>query len=202
VGPLDTGDDDASTPLTEEVLAGLIPSWITTRADLNEVEATNVAAGYGWLRSMQPTATEILTTNFVQKLHLRMFGDVWSWAGSYRQTQTNIGVDWWTIPVAVTQLVDDFSYRLEGTTPQESAQIDQVCVEYHHRMVKIHPFPNGNGRHARACGDALALALSRPAFSWGGAFIVTDELTRSSYIEAIRVADDGHLEALCSFARS
>lgn len=202
MGRLDAGDDDANTPLTEDLLAGLTPSWVTTQADLNEVEARNVAAGYGWLRSTQPTAVDILTTDFVEELHLRMFGDVWRWAGTYRRTETNIGVDWWTIAAAVKQLVDDFSYRLECATPRESSQIDLECVDYHHRMVKIHPFPNGNGRHARACGDALALALGRPAFSWGGASIVTDELTRSAYINAIRAADAGDGEALRSFARS
>lgn len=202
MGPLDFNDDDASTPLTDEIVAGLIPSWVTTRADLNEVEATNVAAGYRWLRSKRPTTTEILTTDFVQKLHQQMFGDVWDWAGAYRRTETNIGVDWWTIAVAVRQLVDDFSYRFEHAAPPESTEIDLFCVEYHHRMVKIHPFPNGNGRHARACCDTLALSLGQPAFTWGRASIVTDQLARSSYIEAIRAADDGSLTSLCVFARS
>lgn len=202
MGPLDLDDDDANTPLHDEILAGLIPSWVTTREDLNEVEAANVAAGYRWLRSTLPTTTAILTTEFTQKLHQQMFGDVWGWAGTYRQTETNIGVDEWTIAVAVRQLVDDFSYRFEHAAPMKSSQIDQFCVEYHHRMVKIHPFPNGNGRHARACGDALALSLDQPAFTWGGASIVTDRLTRGSYIEAIRAADDGNLTSLCLFARS
>ena len=202
MGHLSFGDDDANTPLTEEVLEGLIPSWVTTRADFNEVEARNAVAGYDWIRSTRPTAGEILTTDFVQELHLRMFGEVWRWAGTYRRTETNIGVDWWTISVAVMRLVDDFSHRLGCGASGESAEIDLVCVEYHHRMVKIHPFPNGNGRHARACGDALAMALDRPAFSWGRASIVTDKLTRSSYIGAIRNADEGDLETLRSFARS
>lgn len=202
MGYLSSGDDSANTPLPEDVLEGLIPSWVTMRADLNEVEARNVAAGYDWLRSSQPTTDEILTTDFIQELHLRMFGEVWRWAGTYRRTETNIGVDWWTIAIAVEQLVDDFDYRLGHDDLGGSAAVDLLCVEYHHRMVKIHPFPNGNGRHARACGDALAMALDRPAFSWGGASIVTDKLTRTSYIEAIRSADDGDLETLRSFARS
>jgi Fic-DOC domain mobile mystery protein B len=202
VGHLSSGDDSANTPLTEEVLDGLIPSWVTTRADLNEVEARNVAAGYDWLRSSRPTTDKILGTDFTQELHLRMFGDVWRWAGEYRRTETNIGVDWWTIAVAVRQLVDDFSYRLAHDHLAGGAEIDLMCVEYHHRMVNIHPFPNGNGRHARACGDALAMALDRPAFSWGGASIATDKSTRTSYIEAVRSADEGDLAPLHSFARS
>jgi Fic-DOC domain mobile mystery protein B len=202
MGPLDSDGDGANTPLTDEILAGLVPSWVTTREDLNEVEAINVAAGYRWLRSKLPTTAAILTTEFAQRLHQQMFGDVWEWAGTFRRSEINIGVDPWTIEVEVRQLVDDFNYRFEHAAPMGSTQIDQFCVEYHHRMVKIHPFPNGNGRHARACGDALALSLDQPAFTWGGASIVTDRLTRGTYIEAIRAADDGNLTSLCLFARS
>ncbi len=202
MGHLAEGDDDANTPWADHALIGLIPSWVSTRGDLNDVEALNVNDGYQWLRSTEPTIDQMLTAEFVRELHGRMFGDVWTWAGTYRRTETNLGVDWWEIAMRVTQLVDDLRYRAEHTPTENSENIDLTCIEYHHRMVTIHPFPNGNGRHSRAFCDALVSALGRPQFTWGRLSIVSDRATRRAYIESLQSADDGDLTDLCLFARS
>jgi len=126
-----------------------------------------------------------------------MFGDVWEWAGTFRTTDRNIGIGWFDITEAVKQLVDNFALRLDA--PDNP---DAECVEFHHRMVQIHPFTNGNGRHGRAIADAAAIALGQQPFSWGRGSIVTAEDTRSAYVAALRRADHGVLGPLNDFARS
>lgn len=197
MGPLTDGDDDANTPLTDVDVQGLIPSWVATRADLNDVEATNVARGYDWIFANRFATADITDITFVQELHRRMFGDVWKWAGAFRTTDLNIGIRWFEITEAVKQLVDNFALRLEAHDDP-----DAECVDLHHQMVRIHPFINGNGRHGRAIADAAAVALGQPPFSWGSGSIVTAEGTRAAYIAALRRADQGDLGLLNGFARS
>lgn len=197
MGPLTDGDDDANTPVTEADVQGLIPSWVATRADLNDVEATNVARGYDWIFANRFSIADITDIVFVQELHRQMFGDVWKWAGAFRTTDLNIGIRWFEITEAVKQLVDNFALRFE--TPGDA---DAVCVDLHHQMVRIHPFINGNGRHGRAIADAAAVALGQAPFSWGSGSIVTAEDTRTAYITALRQADQGDLGSLNDFARS
>ena len=203
MGPLTEGDDDGNTPLDADAIRGLMPVWVATRADLNEVEAENVASGYAWLRRTRPTIPVQLTVGFVSELHRRLFGDVWRWAGKYRTKDLNIGNDWHAITAAVKQLTDDFVYRLDETRrPTEAEAIDEACVDYHFRMVSIHPYLNGNGRHARASADALAAALGQPAFTWGSRSIVEPSKTRTDYIAALRAAERGDLAPITAFARS
>ena len=197
MGPLTEGDDDANTPISEADAKGLIPSWVATRSDLNEVEATNVSRGYRWIFANRFSIADITDISFVQELHRQMFGDVWAWAGVFRTTDLNIGIRWFEITEAVKQLVDNFAVRLEA--PDNP---DAECVDLHHQMVRIHPFINGNGRHARAIADAAAVALGQMPFSWGSGSIVTAEATRTAYITALREADQGDLAPLNGFARS
>ncbi|MCP3934822.1 MAG: mobile mystery protein B [Actinomycetia bacterium] len=197
MGPLTDGDDDANTPVTEADVQGLIPSWVATRADLNDVEATNVARGYDWIFANRFSIADITDIAFVQELHRQMFGDVWEWAGVFRTTDLNIGIRWFEITEAVKQLVDNAALRFE--TPGDT---DAECVDLHHQMVRIHPFINGNGRHGRAIADAAAVALGQAPFSWGSGSIVTLQDTRTTYIAALRRADQGDLAPLNEFARS
>jgi Fic-DOC domain mobile mystery protein B len=127
-----------------------------------------------------------------------MFGEVWRWAGSYRTSARNIGVDAWRIPEEVALLLDDARYWVE----HETYPIDEIGIRFHHRLVTIHPFPNGNGRHARLAADVLLESLGAPPFTWG---IDRDEDSaqlRNEYIAAILAADDGDIEPLLAFARS
>lgn len=197
MGPLTDGDDAANTALSDSDLEGLIPSWVATRSDLNEVEAANVASGYDWLFGQRLSISDITDIGIVQKLHRRMFSDVWEWAGRFRTTNLNIGIPWFEITEATKQLVDNFAVRLKAPTDP-----DGECIDFHHQLVRIHPFINGNGRHARALADAAAVAVARSPFSWGGRSIVHADDTRAAYIAALRAADEGDLAPLNEFARS
>jgi Fic-DOC domain mobile mystery protein B len=145
------------------------------------------------------TPAQLLTESALLSLHRRMFSEVWRWAGTWRRTDTNIGVDWRLIQVQLRQLVDDTSVWVEyGSYPN-----DEIAVRFHHKLVAIHPFLNGNRRHARLAADILAISLNRPPFSWGADTLVTNRAARSEYLAALRAADVQYgYEGLLRFARS
>jgi Fic-DOC domain mobile mystery protein B len=193
--PLFEDDDEANTPLTAEEREQLIPSYITLRHELNEAEQVNIGEAFRWAVSRK---RDVLDQDFLSDLHRRMFGDVWRWAGQYRTTARNIGVDAYRIAMDVRQLVDDASYWVE----HETYRPDEIAVRFSHRLVAIRPFPNGNGRLSRLVGDLLARQLGRPAFSWGRASLVDAGDTRARYVAALRAADNHDIEPLLAFARS
>ena len=189
------GDDDANTPLTPEERADLIPSYITLRHELNEAEQVNIAAAMRWTKARK---RDILDRYFLSQLHRQMFGDVWRWAGQYRTTPRNIGVDASRIQVEVQDAINETRYWVEHDTYPP----DEIAVRFSHRLVFIHPFANGNGRFSRLVGDLLAVQLGKPAFSWGRRSLVNAGDTRSEYIKALRSADNHTIDALVLFARS
>jgi Fic-DOC domain mobile mystery protein B len=189
--------DEDSTPLAEEEKEGLIPSWLTFRHELNAVEQENILLAEQWAFSGRKR--EILTEKFIRDLHKRMFGKVWKWAGMFRQTARNIGVDAWKIAPDLKTLLDDTRYWIEHHTYPP----DEIAARFHHRLVWIHPFPNGNGRMARLMTDVLLTAqLQQPRFSWGSANLVDISQTRQQYVQALRAADDGNIQPLQTFVRS
>ena len=192
--PLPQGD--GHTALGEDDRRGLRPTYITTRGELNEAEQANILRAIG--RARRPSARQLLDDLYLRRLHRRMFGDVWSWAGAYRRVDTNIGIDWERIPVATRDLVADA--RAWTETIREPA--DVIAARFHHRLVQIHPFPNGNGRHGRVAADYLVQALGQPRFTWGAAGDLDDHAVRAAYIAALHAADEGDLEPLVAFARS
>jgi Fic-DOC domain mobile mystery protein B len=159
--PLEEEQDDASTPLTAEEREGLIPSFITLRHELNEAEQSNILAAEEWVFVRRRDALALLDERFLNELHRRMLGRVWRWAGQYRRSAKNIGIDAYRIPQELRQLIDDCRYWVEHNTFDP----DEIAARFHHRLVSIHPFPNGNGRHARLATDLLLVALGRPRFS-------------------------------------
>ena len=189
------GDDDANTPLTEEEKEGLIPAYITLRSELNEAEQINIAQGSQWAFGRR---REVLDEAFLRDLHKRMFGEIWKWAGQFRTTPRNIGIDAYRIGVELHQLIGDVRYQIEHQAFSE----DEIAVRFHHRLVAIHAFPNGNGRHARMAAELLALQLGRPRFTWGGANLVEPQEARKRYVSALRAADEHDLLPLLEFARS
>lgn len=194
--PLYDGEDEANTPLEAEEREQLIPTYITTRAELNEAEQVNITRASLWLRRARNV--DVLDDAFLRDLHKRMFGEVWKWAGQYRKTPRNIGIDAYRIPMAVRELVQDARYWVDnGTFPP-----DEIAIRFSHRLVSIHPFPNGNGRHSRLVADLLAMKLGQPRFTWGRANLVDPGETRGVYVAALRAADGGEIEPLLAFARS
>lgn len=187
--------DDAATPLTPEEREGLIPSYITLRRELNEAEQANIVEAEEWAYSRK---RDVLSEQFIKSLHKRMFGRVWRWAGDFRQTERNIGVNPFRIAIDLRNLLDDCRYWIE----HETYPPDEIAARFHHRLVYIHPFPNGNGRHARLAIDLLLVKLGRPRFSWGRVNLVNAGETRQTYVAALRAADNHDIGPLLQFVRS
>lgn len=186
---------DDATPLSPEEREGLLQTWITTRADLNEAEQANIDTAAAWLRRRRKL--DILTEGFVFELHRRMLGEVWAWAGSTRRTGKNIGIDPLHISVQLGGLLRDARYWTEhGSYPP-----DEIAVRLHHGLVAIHPFPNGNGRHARLMADLLIEELGGEPFTWGGGTLRDVGALRAGYIAALRAADNHDFAPLLAFAR-
>ena len=153
--------DDGGTELTEEEREGLIPSYITLRSELNEAEQANILEAAEWAFARK---RDLLDEKFLNNLHKRMYGNVWRWAGRYRTSGKNIGIDAYRIPTELRQLLDDCRYWIENGTYEP----DEIAARFHHRMVSIHCYPNGNGRHARLAADLLLKSMGQERFSWGG----------------------------------
>jgi Fic-DOC domain mobile mystery protein B len=190
---------DGSTPLDPNEIDGLIPSWISTRGDLNEAEQANIVKALTQPRWHRLTVDKLLDDHIARQLHKAMFDDVWEWAGTYRHTERTIGVDPVTISVDVHNLMEDAKAWLTGDHPLEP---DTVGYRFHHRLVQIHPFPNGNGRHARAMTNLLMAAIGRPPFTWGSGSVDHDPNVRKAYLAALRAADLRQFDLLAQFVRS
>lgn len=188
-------EDDASTPLTEEEREQLIPSHITLREELNATEEANILKAESWAFKRK---RDVLSEKFLKKLHKEMFGDVWRWAGSFRQTGRNIGVDAYRIPFDLRQLLDDCQYWVAHNTYEP----DEIAARFSHRLVFIHPFPNGNGRHSRTAADLLLASMGQERFTWGRANLVDAGQTRAQYIAALHAADNHDYAPLLAFVRS
>jgi Fic-DOC domain mobile mystery protein B len=193
--PLFDPDDDAATPLAPDERRQLVPTYIATRAQLNEAEQINITEADAWAFTR---VRDVLNERFLLNLHKRMFAKVWKWAGKYRSSERNIGVPPFRIEIELRTLLDDARYWIDHKTFPP----DEIAVRFHHRLVWIHPFPNGNGRHARLAADLLAVALERPRFTWGSASIVEAATTRAQYVVALKAADNHDIAPLLAFARS
>jgi Fic-DOC domain mobile mystery protein B len=188
---------DPDTPLSPEELADLIPN-LATKKELNEWERENILRAREWAISDRTHLADMASDGYVRKLHSRMFDQTWKWAGQYRRTEKNIGIPAYQIREQLGVLLGDVRYWIEHGTYSP----DEIAVRFHHRLVVIHPFPNGNGRHARLIADVLAIKLGRPAFTWGATDLVRPGEARAQYLEAIRAADKGEMQTLIAFARS
>ena len=185
----------AGTELTEEEHEGLIPSYITLRSELNEAEQANILEGEEWAFARK---RDLLEEKFLDNLHKRMYGNVWRWAGQYRTTGKNIGIDAYCIPTELRQLLDDCRYWIEN----ETYELDEIAARFHHRLVSIHCYPNGNGRHARLATDLLLKSIGQERFSWGGKNLLDVGETRKRYIAALQAADGHDIGPLLDFTRS
>jgi Fic-DOC domain mobile mystery protein B len=187
------------TPLDEDEKDGLLIKAITTRSDLDEFEQQNIEKAIEWTLKRTFKKEKILSEKFVKDLHKKMLGDVWKWAGEFRKTNKNLGVDKYSIALELKYLLDDCIYWIDNQVFSE----DEIAIRFNHRIVNIHPFPNGNGRHSRLIADVIISHIfHRPVFSWGGNDLVNSSNARTSYLEAIWAADKGNIQPLLLFARS
>jgi Fic-DOC domain mobile mystery protein B len=189
-------DPDGATPLEDEDLEGLKPSWIVDRGDLNAAEADNIAAAIAkWERRSRPTET-LLDDKVVRELHRDMYGDVWAWAGTYRTREMTIGVDPYTVSVELRNLVEDSKYWFAENS---SMSLTEAAARFHHKLVFIHPFRNGNGRLARQMTDLLLVSRGRAPLTWGRTDLGQTGDARTSYLAALRAADRGDFDPLLRF---
>jgi len=189
---------EANTPLTPEEQADLIPS-LATRDELNEWERDNILRARQWaLGERQISRLDPANEEYVRELHARMFDQTWKWAGTYRKTDKNLGIPKGQIRERLAQLLGDAAYWLQHKT----YDVDECAVRFHHELVVIHPFPNGNGRHARLIADVVAVKFGRLPFSWGSKDLLGPGEARNQYLSALRSADNGDFAPLLAFARA
>ena len=184
-----------ATPIDPDEAAGLIPSHISTQNDLNAWEEANILQGALWAQRQKKG--ELMDEGFLRELHKQMFNRTWRWAGTFRASNKNIGVDWTHVSVRLNNLLANTQYQMTN----KIFAADELAVRFHHELVWIHAFPNGNGRHARLLADTLAVRLGQKRFSWGANSSLTGSELRQQYLHALRAADTGRYEQLLAFAR-
>lgn len=186
-------EPDGATPLDPDERDGLLFPHIDTRGELDQMEQVNIQQGLLWLHNKKLSSDDLLSDYFARQLHQKLFSDVWKWAGEYRRTEKNIGIAPEQISVQTRRLMDDVRFWIEnGTYPAK-----ELALRFHHRLVQIHLFPNGNGRHSRIMADAiLTKILSVPPIRWGGRDLTKAGNIRTDYIKALRQADKADYSVL------
>ena len=190
---------DGQTPLNEEEKEGLrIPS-ITTREELDEFEQLNIEKAIQWTFGKKFKAEQLFSEKFIKDLHRRMYGEVWKWAGTFRTSEKNIGIKSYLISIELKQLLEDVFFWNENNTYDS----EELAIRFKHRLVSIHCFANGNGRHSRLLADLIMEKLyDSNFFSWGSANLVNATKSRRNYISAIKKADKNDIQPLIAFAKS
>jgi Fic-DOC domain mobile mystery protein B len=190
---------DGQTPLNEEEQNGLLIPSITTREELDEFEQLNIEKAIQWTFGKKWKAEQLFSEKFVKDLHKRMYGEVWKWAGAFRESEKNLGIKSYLIPAELKVLLDDAIFWVQNDTYSP----DELAIRFKHRLVSIHCFSNGNGRHSRLMADLIMEKLFNATFfSWGSSNLVKATDTRKAYIKAVKMADKQDLQPLIVFAKS
>jgi Fic-DOC domain mobile mystery protein B len=191
--------EEGQTPLDEEEKEGLLISSITTKGELDEFEQLNIQKAIEWSLKKRWRAEKIVKEEFIKQLHQQMYGDVWAWAGQFRVTNKNIGIDHYRIGTELKILTDDTLYWIKHYT----YPANEIAIRFKHRLVSIHCFPNGNGRHSRLIADIIISHIfNNDIYSWGNSKLIKGDDLRKSYITALKKADYGEINDLIVFARS
>lgn len=189
---------DGQTPLDEDEKEGLLIPVIATRNELNEFEQLNIEDAVEWTLRRSFKLEEIFIESFIKALHIKMYGDIWEWAGEFRKTDKNIGIDKFAISIELKKLLDDAIFWIKNKVYEP----DEIAIRFKHRLVSIHCFPNGNGRHSRLVADIIIEKIyGLKVFSWGANDLVNEGDARKKYIDALRAADRGNYTPLIEFAR-
>jgi len=175
---------NSATDIDPDDLEGLIPR-ITTQAELDEYEQQNILAARLWIHTAKRLCDDYPSPKSLCRLHRRMFDRTWNWAGAYRTSLKNMGIVPEGIPEAVALLCGD----VQAWKTYESYTAMEQAARFHHRLVQIHPFRNGNGRHARLAADVLMMCRGDRPLQWGPRDPHASGDHRSWYIEALRAAD-------------
>ena len=181
---------EGQTVLSAGERRGLIFGHVSSISELNELEQMNINKGLLWLEGVNEP---ILCQSFFRKLHKKLFGEVWKWAGKYRKSEKNIGIEPWKIPTELNKLCQDTGYWIENNT----YEWPELIARFHHRLVYIHPFPNGNGRFSRIVTNYLCLHNNQPMPHWHAHLPPAQK--RKLYIDALRKADMKNFEALIRY---
>ena len=190
---------DGQSPLDEDEKECLLIKTITTHGELDEHEQLNIEKAVQWTIQSRFKPEKILTEEFIKTIHKKMLGGVWAWAGKFRKSEKNIGVEWINIGVELKYLIDDTKYWIENKTYPP----DEIAIRFKHRLVNIHCFPNGNGRHSRIMADIIIESIfGKDVFTWNHSNMVQADETRKKYIAAIREGDRGNIKPLLEFARN
>lgn len=184
---------EGATPIDPDEANGLIPDHITLQRELNEWESQNIQKAVAWGFSRK--RSHVLTVEFVKDLHRRMFDETWNWAGVFRRSDKNIGVPWTHVPEETRKLLDDAKYGLTESV----YGVAEAAVRLHYRLVSIHLFPNGNGRHARLLADIVLYNHDLPRIDWGPESLDAPGDVRERYMVALREADGGRFDGLLSY---
>ncbi|MFA6261453.1 MAG: mobile mystery protein B [Bacteroidia bacterium] len=196
---LDLENTAGQTPIDEAENEGLLIPTIASRNELNEFEQHNIEQAVQWTMSRSFKPETVFTEDFVRMVHKRMYADVWAWAGVFRKTNKNMGIDHRRISTGLKYLLDDARYWYENN----SYPPDEIAVRFKHRLVSIHCCSNGNGRHSRLIADIIIEKIyKQPVFSWGAANLSGQGAARSAYLQAIKAADENDYRLLLTFARS
>jgi len=190
---------DGQTPLDEDEKEGLKIKSITTQKELDEFEQLNIEKAVEWTIHSNLKPEKTLTAKFIKDLHKKMYGDVWKWAGEFRRSDKNIGIKWTQIGIELKNLIDDTKHWISNKTylPEE------IAIRFKHRIVAIHCFPNGNGRHSRMMADIIMESIfGKEIFTWHKSNMVKANETRKNYITALREADNGNINPLIEFAKN
>lgn len=190
---------DTQTPLDDEEKEGLKIKSITTQGELDEFEQLNIEKAVEWTIHTKFKPEKIFTEKFIKDLHKKMYGDVWKWAGNYRKTDKNLGISWTKIGIELKNLLDDTKYWIENKTYSP----EEIAIRFKHRIVSIHCFPNGNGRHSRMMADIIMESIfADETFTWHQSNMVKANETRKKYINALKEADHGNVTPLIEFAKN
>ena len=191
--------EEGQTPLDETEKEGLKIKSITTQGELDEFEQLNIEKAVEWTIRTHLKAEKILTEKFVKDLHKRMYGEVWKWAGEFRRSEKNIGIAWTRIGMELRNLLNDTKYWIENNTYSP----EEIAIRFKHRIVSIHCFPNGNGRHSRLMADIIIESIfGKEIFSWHQSNMAKADETRKEYINSLREADNGNIKPLIEFAKN
>lgn len=196
---LELAYEDGQTPLNENEKEGLKIKSITSHSELDEHEQLNIEKAIEWTLQNKFKQDKILTEKFIKTVHKKMFSDVWKWAGEFRKSEKNIGIHWIKIGIELKHLIDDTNYWIKNKTYHP----DEIAIRFKHRLVNIHCFPNGNGRHSRIMADIIIESIfGRDAFTWNHSNMVKPDETRKKYIAAVKKGDLGNIKPLLEFSRN